>query len=213
MLLALGLYADAAFGYAHATVVDVGGARIVACTTCSSNQKRVRRIGALLTFVFDWAREQGAGAIDSIVLPVIAKEELLRTLRVVARAIMCIAHSTPMDDPPAVRRRRHAVGRRLLLVRRHRARVGLVEPAGGRVEFGETLAEACARTVRGNGHRRRLRRIDRLGRASERRSSLRDPRLRGDTVRVRPARRRAMRRCPLGAARRGERPTPRRRSR
>ena len=62
---------DVAFGYAHATVVDVDGARIVRLYDVFV-EPEARGVGigeALLTFVFDWAREQGAGAIDSIVLP------------------------------------------------------------------------------------------------------------------------------------------------
>ena len=71
VLLALGLYADVAFGYAHATVLEVGGARIVRLYDVFV-EPEARGVGigeSLLTFVFDWAREQGAAAIDSIVLP------------------------------------------------------------------------------------------------------------------------------------------------
>jgi GNAT superfamily N-acetyltransferase len=71
VLLAIGLYADVAFGYAHATVVNVNGAHIVRLYDVFV-EPEARGVGigeALLTFVFDWAREQGAGAIDSIVLP------------------------------------------------------------------------------------------------------------------------------------------------
>jgi GNAT superfamily N-acetyltransferase len=71
VLVAIGLYADVAFGYAHATVVDVGGARIVRLYDVFV-EPEARGVGvgeALLTFVFDWAREQDAEAIDSIVLP------------------------------------------------------------------------------------------------------------------------------------------------
>ena len=71
VLLALGLYADAAFGYAHAAVVDIGGARVVRLYDVFV-EREARGVGigeALLTLVFGWAREQRADAIDSIVLP------------------------------------------------------------------------------------------------------------------------------------------------
>ena len=71
VLLALGLYADFAFGYAHAAVIDVDGAPIVRLYDVFV-EPEARGVGigeALLQLVFDWAREQGAGAIDSVVLP------------------------------------------------------------------------------------------------------------------------------------------------
>jgi len=71
VLLAVGLYADIAFGYAHAATVEVDGSRIVRLYDIFV-EKEARGVGigeALLTFVFDWAREQRADAIDSIVLP------------------------------------------------------------------------------------------------------------------------------------------------
>lgn len=71
VLLALGLYADVAFGYAHANVVDVDGARIVRLHDVFV-EPDARGVGigeALLTFVFEWAQQQRAAAIDSIVLP------------------------------------------------------------------------------------------------------------------------------------------------
>jgi GNAT superfamily N-acetyltransferase len=71
VLLALGLYADVPFGYAHAAVVDAGGTHIVRLYDVFV-EPDARGVGlgeALLTLVFDWAREQRATAIDSIVLP------------------------------------------------------------------------------------------------------------------------------------------------
>ncbi|MEO5841544.1 MAG: GNAT family N-acetyltransferase [Acidimicrobiales bacterium] len=71
VLLALGTYADVAFGYAHAAVADVDGTRIVRMYDVFV-EPDARGVGvgeALLAFVFDWAREQRASAIDSIVLP------------------------------------------------------------------------------------------------------------------------------------------------
>jgi len=71
VLLALGLYAGVPFGYAHAAVVEVGGSRIVRLYDVFV-EPDARGVGigeALLTFVFDWAREQRSSAIDSIVLP------------------------------------------------------------------------------------------------------------------------------------------------
>ena len=71
VLLALGLYDDVVFGYAHAEVLDVHGARIVRMYDVFV-EPDARGVGigeSLLTFIFDWAREKGAGAIDSIVLP------------------------------------------------------------------------------------------------------------------------------------------------
>ena len=71
VLLAVGLYDDVAFGYAHAAVVDVDGTRIVRLYDVFV-EPEARGVGigeALLTFVFDWAQAQHAGAIDSVVLP------------------------------------------------------------------------------------------------------------------------------------------------
>ena len=71
VLLALGLYADVAFGYAHASVDEVDGMRIVRLYDVFV-EPDARGVGvgeALLTFVFEWARKQRSSAIDSIVLP------------------------------------------------------------------------------------------------------------------------------------------------
>jgi GNAT superfamily N-acetyltransferase len=71
VLLALGLYAEVAFGYAHAEVVDVEGAPIVRLYDVFV-EPEARGVGigeAMLQLVFDWTREQGASAIDSVVLP------------------------------------------------------------------------------------------------------------------------------------------------
>ena len=71
VLLAIGLYDDVALGYAHAAVCAVDGARIVRMYDVFV-EPEARSVGvgeALLEFVFDWARQQHAIAIDSIVLP------------------------------------------------------------------------------------------------------------------------------------------------
>jgi GNAT superfamily N-acetyltransferase len=71
VLLAVGLYDEVVFGFAHAEVLDVHGARIVRLYDVFV-EPEARSVGigeALLTFVFDWGREKHAGAIDSIVLP------------------------------------------------------------------------------------------------------------------------------------------------
>jgi GNAT superfamily N-acetyltransferase len=71
VLLALGLYADVAFGYAHAEVIDVDAATIVRLYDVFV-EPEARSVGigeALLEMVFEWARHKGAGAIDSVVLP------------------------------------------------------------------------------------------------------------------------------------------------
>src|SRR5438045_8154376 len=71
VLLALGLYADVAFGYAHAALQEINGVRIVRLYDVFV-EPDARGVGigeALLEFVFDWARQHRARAVDSIVLP------------------------------------------------------------------------------------------------------------------------------------------------
>ncbi|TML11707.1 MAG: GNAT family N-acetyltransferase [Actinobacteria bacterium] len=71
VLLALGLYGDVAFGYAHAAVCDVDDTRIVRMYDVFV-EAEARGVGigeALLELVFAWAQEQHAAGIDSIVLP------------------------------------------------------------------------------------------------------------------------------------------------
>ena len=71
VLLALGLYADVAFGFAHAEVIDVDDASTVHLYDIFV-EPEARGVGigeALLEMVFEWARTKGAGAIDSVVLP------------------------------------------------------------------------------------------------------------------------------------------------
>ena len=71
VLLALGLYADVAFGFAHAAVIDVDDAPIVHLYDIFV-EPEARGVGigeALLEMVFEWTRAKGAGAIDSVVLP------------------------------------------------------------------------------------------------------------------------------------------------
>src|SRR3990170_5185856 len=58
VMLALGVYADVVFGYAHAAVIDVDGAQIVRLYDVFV-EPEARGVGigeALLQFVFDWAR-------------------------------------------------------------------------------------------------------------------------------------------------------------
>ena len=71
VLVALGLYCDVPFGFAHAALVDVDGAPIVELYDLFV-EPDARGVGigeALLELVFEWAGERGAHAIDSIVLP------------------------------------------------------------------------------------------------------------------------------------------------
>jgi GNAT superfamily N-acetyltransferase len=71
VLLALGVYADVAFGYAHAELIDVDGTSIVRLYDIFV-EPDARGVGigeALLEMVFEWARDQRASAIDSVVLP------------------------------------------------------------------------------------------------------------------------------------------------
>jgi GNAT superfamily N-acetyltransferase len=71
VLVALGSYAGVVFGFAHAAVVDAGGTPIVRLYDLFV-EPDARGVGvgeALLDFVFAWARDHHAHAIDSIVLP------------------------------------------------------------------------------------------------------------------------------------------------
>lgn len=71
VLIALGLYCDVAFGFAHAAVIDIDGAPIVELYDLFV-EPDARGVGigeALLDYVIEWARTYQALAIDSIVLP------------------------------------------------------------------------------------------------------------------------------------------------
>jgi GNAT superfamily N-acetyltransferase len=71
VLVALGLFADVPFGFAHAALTTVDGACIVHLYDLFV-EPDARGVGvgeALLDFVFDWARARNARGIDSIVLP------------------------------------------------------------------------------------------------------------------------------------------------
>jgi GNAT superfamily N-acetyltransferase len=71
VLLAVGVYDGVVFGLAHGEVLDIHGARIVRLYDVFV-EPEARGVGigeALLSFAFDWGRENGAVAIDSIVLP------------------------------------------------------------------------------------------------------------------------------------------------
>jgi len=71
VLLALGLYADVAFGFAHVELIDVDGAPIARLYDVFV-EPEARGVGigeALLEMVFEWARHNRAVGIDSVVLP------------------------------------------------------------------------------------------------------------------------------------------------
>ena len=71
VLIALGLYCDVAFGFAHAAVIDIDGGPIVELYDLFV-EPDARGVGigeALLDCVIEWARTHQALAIDSIVLP------------------------------------------------------------------------------------------------------------------------------------------------
>jgi GNAT superfamily N-acetyltransferase len=71
VLVALGLYADVPFGFAHAAMITVNDAHVVHLYDLFV-EPDARGVGvgeALLDFVFDWARARQARGIDSIVLP------------------------------------------------------------------------------------------------------------------------------------------------
>lgn len=71
VLVVLGLYCDVAFGFAHAAIREVDTTPIVELYDLFV-EPEARGVGigeAMLDFVFDWARQRRALAVDSIVLP------------------------------------------------------------------------------------------------------------------------------------------------